>query len=268
MAPPSRPPQGSDALTKMLKTDVEAELTLKFGLLVERIDLEPGEDKLIDCMKALTRLQIPFTIPATDPLVFERGDVAPRITMEAIGSIFIVSIDGEPNNWPSFYNNVARSPDTKTWIDQIKGILLQTLQLTQGEVSRADLGALDADRVKAFVVARFTKEVRKVVGLLAQIDNLVLRIHRPESRDTFSLVIADLHKELSLVSSLRAQASEAGSTYGGTDRRATLTTRMKEIREEIEAEAALQRQVAARTETISIEQDRDTGLLLDTDGTP
>lgn len=244
-----------DAVMLRLKGDVDTELLSKFGLTAERIDLEPGDDPLIERMKALTRLQVPFD----EQITFERGDFATRVTMDATGSIFVVSID--PDNWSSFYNNAARIGAADSHVEQIRAILIQTLRFTQGEVSRPGPDGVGATDFKKLVVQRFASQVRKVFGLLVQIDGLMLRITRPGAGDTAHYILRDLHHELQLLSQQRAQLT-SGSTYEDSDRRAAITERIKEVRAEIAAEGLLQEQTIARTETISIEQDRETGLLL------
>lgn len=247
-----------DPVIRRLRNDVDAELRTKFGLEVVRIDLQPGDtDPLIERMKALMHLSI--NLPAETSITFERGDEATRVWLEAEGTIFIVSID--PANWSSFYNNAARIESAEAHGGAIVATLMQTLRMTRAAIVQPGLTDARAAALRQLVVDEFTARVSKEFGLLVQLRPLMLRIKRPEAGDTADYILRDLHEELQRLSRQRSEL-RSDSTYDDGERRDAITQRIRAVREEIAEEEKPQEAVIEKTETIYIEQDRDTGRLI------
>ena len=247
--------QADSQLQIQLQAAVDDSLGRKFGLEASEFRLIPGEDSLFQRMGQLTRSSVTHHFE----LQFARGDAETAITLKAMATLYIGSID--PLHWSGFYHNANRLTLAEH-NEKIRETLLDTLRLMEGIVTNAPLGSLQHLDVKEQIVQLFMRRMSEELGLVVRLFPLQITVIRPNAGSISAMEVEALKEELARVYQRRITSVEDERGYGG-ETRDHLTKRIADIKKELAIAAAEQDANLVRTQIVRIEQDPRTGKLLD-----
>lgn len=237
---------------------IDEALVSRFGLETLEFDLVPGSDRLISRMFQLSRL--PFT--HEENLAFERdGSSRTTIKIHAHATLFVASIDTQ--QWDSFYANAMRLTDEEHR-NKIVETLHEVLKLLEGLVLEGGSAGLNKISTKELIVQWFTHRMSTELGLVVHLRPLVLRIQRPRVGRVAGMIVESLEDELRRLLSLRATIEDQPvQGYVRTQTRESLTTRIKQVRDELKDAAVEHESDMADAERVLVEQHPITGTLLE-----
>lgn len=248
-------PMGDNQFHNEMQAAISASLERKFGLSATDFRLVPGTDALIERMGLLNRSSVTHHIELT----FERGEQETAIRLKALATLFIGSIS--PEHWSSFHHNASRLT-LEEHQEKIREVLEDTLRLVEGIVVNASPAEMRHVEMKERIVQLFMHRMAEELGLVVRLYPLQLTIVRPNAGEIHALEIAALKQELVRLFDARANLVEEEAGYGGQTR-ARLSSRIDDVKRELDDAAKRQEASLERTQTVRIEQDPRSGRLIE-----